>query len=41
MRSGQPGAIVTIDIVEGPDSAEPVAIDFEQFIQLIGQSAPD
>jgi hypothetical protein len=39
MRVSQPGAIVTIDIVEGPDSAEQVATDFEEFVQLIGQKS--
>lgn len=41
MRMAQPGVIVTIDIVEGPDSAEMIAENFEGFIDLIGKKTAD
>ena len=36
MRSGLPGAIVTIDIVAGPESAEIVATSFDEFVGMVG-----
>ncbi|WP_324699207.1 SMI1/KNR4 family protein [Novosphingobium sp. RL4] len=41
MRSGLPGAIVTIDIVVGPESAEIVASNFDQFVSMLGHSSED
>ncbi len=36
MRNGLPGAIVTIDIVAGPESAEIVATSFDEFVGMVG-----
>lgn len=36
MRSGHPGAIVTIDMVAGPESAEIVSASFDDFLGLVG-----
>lgn len=36
MRSGLPGAVVTIDMVAGPESAEVVATNFEEFVSIVG-----
>lgn len=36
MRSGLPGAIVALDVVEGPESAEAVATNFDEFVGMIG-----
>ena len=36
MRGGLPGAIVTIDMVAGPESAEIVATNFDEFVGIVG-----
>lgn len=36
MRGGLPGAVVTIDMVAGPESAEVVATNFDEFVSIIG-----
>ncbi len=40
MRQAPPWPVVTIDMVAGPESAEVVAPDFDNFIDLIGVEPP-